>query len=113
MVVDVSAYNVSGGTIVAAIQLIKDRGVDNKQIKVVGFYYHSYLFNCIFLFFHLLLPGFVLTVCYSMVKVLLIVWRAFVIRCLLMLEWINLENSLIFSLHSLNESVGKILFFKS
>lgn len=43
--VDVSSHNISGGTVVAAIQLIKDRGVDNKQIKVVGF---PFLKNCFY-----------------------------------------------------------------
>lgn len=42
-------YIFLGGTIVAAIDLIKERGVDNSQIKVVGSQHtHLYLFAKIF-----------------------------------------------------------------
>lgn len=45
MVVDISTHNFLGGTVVAALELIKERGVDNKQMRVVGFTITSCLLN--------------------------------------------------------------------
>ena len=48
-------YLISGGTIVAAIRLIKERGVDNKQIKVVKLSQFVLLFIYLFLVINKLL----------------------------------------------------------
>jgi len=36
---DYTSFNIAGGTIVKAIDLLKERGVGNKQIKVVSCYF--------------------------------------------------------------------------
>lgn len=47
-----SSNLISGGTIVAAIDLLKDRGVENKQIKVVNYIIDTILWSLTFFCLH-------------------------------------------------------------
>lgn len=47
-----SSNLISGGTIVAAIDLLKDRGVENKQIKVVNYIIDTIVWSLTFFCFH-------------------------------------------------------------